>query len=70
MSAIHVIHENDEWSAPLFQALSERGLAVQDWHMAGGHLDLDRAPPAGVFYKRMSAFSHTRGRRYVAAAVR
>ena len=64
MSAIHIIHENHEWSQPLFEALWQRGAAFVDWHMGAGLLDLNRAPPAGVFYNRMSASSHTRGHRY------
>ena len=42
MSVVHVIHENGEWSAPLFEALAERGLPFRDWHMASGHIDLGR----------------------------
>ena len=64
MSHIHIIHENDEWTAPLIKALEARGLAYEDWHLAKGRLDLGRPPPSGVFYNRMSASSHTRGHRY------
>jgi hypothetical protein len=62
--AIHVIHENAEWSAPLFAALQRRGLPYRDWFLAEGAFDLAEAPPDGVFYSRMSASSHTRGHRY------
>ena len=61
---IHVIHENAEWSAPLFDALTARGAAHQHWHMGDFALDLTTPPPEGVFYNRMSASSHTRGHRY------
>lgn len=61
---IHVIHENAEWSAPLFDALTARGAAYDDWHMGDFALDLTSPPPQGVFYNRMSASSHTRGHRY------
>ena len=64
MSAVHVIHENEQWSAPLFRALDEEGVPWVDLHMASGGVDLDAAPPPGVFYNRMSASSHTRGHRY------
>ncbi len=64
MSHIHIIHENDEWTAPLIAALEARGLAYEDWHLAKGRLDLGWPPPTGVFYNRMSASSHTRGHRY------
>lgn len=62
--AIHVIHENAEWSAPLFAALQARGARFVDWHMGDRALDLADAAPSGVFYNRMSASSHTRGHRY------
>lgn len=62
--AIHVIHENAEWSAPLFAALDAQGAPWVDWHMGDRALDLAAPAPAGVFYNRMSASSHTRGHRY------
>ena len=61
---VHVIHENAEWSAPLFEALTARGVPHADWHMGDFALDLTSPPPEGVFYNRMSASSHTRGHRY------
>ncbi len=61
---IYVIHENSEWTAPLFERFEELGLPYEDWHMAKGHIDLTEAPPEGIFYNRMSASSHTRGHRY------
>ncbi len=64
MSHIHIIHENEEWTAPLLRALDALGHPYKDWHLGNGNLDLDEAPPAGVFYSRMSASSHTRGHRY------
>ena len=64
MASIHVIHENAEWSAPLFRALDALGLPYRDWHLDAGILDLGEPPPAGIFYNRMSASSHTRGHRY------
>ncbi|MCH9051836.1 MAG: alpha-L-glutamate ligase [Proteobacteria bacterium] len=64
MARIYVIHEHDGWMEPLSAALAERGLPVEEWHLDRGRLDLSAAPPAGVFYNRMSASSHTRGHRY------
>ena len=64
MSRIYVIHENDEWTAPLFAELNALGIPYEDWSMVRGGLALDDAPPEGVFYNRMSASSHTRGHRY------
>ena len=64
MARLHVIHENDEWTAPLLEALREQGTPGTDWHLASGSVDLSQLPPEGVFYNRMSASSHTRGHRY------
>lgn len=61
---IHVIHENDEWTAPLLAELAAARLPYVGWHLAEGRLALDEPPPPGVFYSRMSASSHTRGHRY------
>ena len=63
---IYVIHENDAWVEPLRVAFDELRLPFTEWFIAEGKLDLDRAPPQGVFYNRMSASSHTRGHRYAA----
>jgi glutathione synthase/RimK-type ligase-like ATP-grasp enzyme len=66
MSRIYVIHENDAWVEPLRVAFAELGLPYAEWFIAQGKLELDRAPPEGIFYNRMSASSHTRGHRYAA----
>ena len=63
--AIYVIHENSDWTAPLFAAFAERGLPYVDWDMSvAAPIALDAEAPIGVFYNRMSASSHTRGNRY------
>lgn len=72
MSQIFVIHENDAWLAPLRASFAAAGLAHEEWHLDRGVLHLTRPPPAGVYYNRMSASSHTRGHVYApeyAAAV-
>jgi hypothetical protein len=61
---IHVIHENSEWVVPLRAALRELSLPFDEWFLDQGMLDFSAPPPAGVFYNRMSASSHTRGHRY------
>jgi hypothetical protein len=63
---IHVIHENAAWLEPLARALDAEGLPWQDWFLDRGVFDLSQPPPAGVFYNRMSASSHTRDHRYAA----
>jgi hypothetical protein len=64
--AVYVIHENPEWLVPLRAAFEAEGVPWVDWFVHEGRVDLDTAPPAGVFYNRMSASSHTRDHRYAA----
>jgi len=64
MSKIHVIHENDSWSAPLFAALDARGLPYEAWHLDQGRVEPRATPPDGIFYNRISASSHTRDHRF------
>jgi hypothetical protein len=64
-AAIYVIHENDAWVEPLRAAFAARRLDFVEWFLDGnGRIDLDRPPPLGVFYNRMSASSFTRGHRF------
>ncbi|MFQ6024518.1 MAG: RimK family alpha-L-glutamate ligase [Acidiferrobacterales bacterium] len=64
MSEIYIIHENNDWTAPLRRELERLGLPYQEWFLDRGCLDLSLPPPEGVFYNRMSASSHTRDHRY------
>ena len=64
MEGIHVLHENDAWSAPLFEALETRGLPHEAWHLAKGRVAPAEVPPRGIFYNRMSASSHLRDHRF------
>src|SRR3954468_18188845 len=66
MPKIYVIHENDAWVEPLRAAFQEQGLPFEEWFLDQGVLDFSSTPPAGVFYNRMSASSHTRDHRYAA----
>ena len=36
---IHVLHENEAWTAPLFEALDARGLPFENWHLDAGLVD-------------------------------
>src|SRR5580692_8516138 len=58
---VYVLHENPEWYAPLAAAFDHAGLPHEQWLLGEAVLDLAAAPPAGVFWSRMSASSHTRG---------
>ena len=66
MSRIHILHENAAWLPPLATALEQRRLPWTEWFLDAGTFDLAAPPPAGVFYNRMSASSHTRDHRYSA----
>lgn len=66
MAYIHIIHENDEWTAPLRRELDQLKLPYREWFIDQGHFDLSVPPLQGVFYNRMSASSHTRNHRYAA----
>jgi hypothetical protein len=59
--AVHVLHDNPEWIAPFAEAFEAAGVPLVEWPLDGGLLDLDREPPHGVFWSRLSASSHTRG---------
>ena len=61
---VYIIHENDEWTVHLTKRLDELKLPYESWHLDKGMLNLNKEPPRGVFYNRMSASSHTRGHRY------
>jgi len=58
---LYVIHENPEWYVPLAAAFDRTGLPHEQWLLGEAVIDLDEEPPAGVFWSRMSASSHTRG---------
>lgn len=58
---IYALHENPEWFPPFAKAFAERGVEVVEWVLTDGVLDLDSAPPEGIFWSRISASSHTRG---------
>ena len=64
MSRIFVLHENDAWVEPLRAAFEDLALPYDEWFLDEGLVPFDGPPPAGVFYNRMSASSHTRGHRY------
>jgi hypothetical protein len=61
---VHVLHENPDWFAPLGAALDAAGVPCEQWLLGDGMLDLDAAPPGGVFWSRLSASSHTREHPY------
>ncbi|MBT3333479.1 MAG: alpha-L-glutamate ligase [Rhodospirillaceae bacterium] len=64
MSKIHILFENDEWTAPLVGELAQLKLPYQLWDLSLGHFDLSASPPKGVYYSRMSASAHSRDHRF------
>jgi glutathione synthase/RimK-type ligase-like ATP-grasp enzyme len=58
---IHVLHENPDWFGPFQAAFEAAGVPYREWLLVDGVLDLDEAPPAGIFWSRISASAHTRG---------
>jgi len=60
MSKLYVIHENPDWYAPLAAAFDRGGVPHEQWLLGDAVLELEAEPPAGVFWSRMSASSHTR----------
>ena len=64
MKKVYIIHENDEWIAPLRTHLHNLQVTFEEWHMDRVVVNTLNTPPQGVFYNRMSASSHTRGHRF------
>ena len=58
---VFVLHENPDWYPPFAAAFDAEGVEHEQWLLGDGSLDLNEAPPPGVFWSRMSASSHTRG---------
>jgi len=61
---VYVIHENEEWVVPLREAFNKLGTSFEEWFLDEGIIPINDTPPAGVFYNRMSASSHTRDHRW------
>jgi hypothetical protein len=60
VSKLYVIHENPDWYEPLAAAFDRAGVPHEQWLLGEAVLELDAAPPAGVYWSRMSASSHAR----------
>ena len=58
---VYALHENPEWFPPFAAAFENAGLDFTEWLLIEGAINLDGAPPEGVFWNRLSASSHTRG---------
>lgn len=58
--AVHIIHDNPEWIPPFAKTFEEHGIEFVEWILPDVALDLSSTPPAGIFWSRLSASSHTR----------
>ncbi|PZR51884.1 alpha-L-glutamate ligase [Xylanimonas oleitrophica] len=57
---VYALHENPDWFPPFAAAFEAEGVEYEEWLLTEGTLDLDAAPPEGIFWSRVSASSHTR----------
>ena len=57
---IYALHENPDWFPPFAEAFNAAGLDYEEWLLIDGTIDLNAAPPEGIFWNRLSASSHTR----------
>lgn len=58
---VYVLHDNPDWIPPFARAFEAEGIPWEEWRLGTGTVDLDQAPPPGVFWSRLSASAHTRG---------
>ena len=57
---IYILHENPEWIPPFALAFKRAGVEFGEIILTNGSIDIDKEPPQGVFWSRISASSHTR----------
>lgn len=58
--AVYVLHDNPEWIEVFVRAFEAEGVPLVQWPLDRRVIALDEAPPAGVFWSRLSASAHTR----------
>ena len=56
----YIIHENEEWLIPLRKALKKFDVQYEEWLLNDMIINIDKTPPNGVFFSRMSASNYTR----------
>jgi hypothetical protein len=61
MARVYVLHESPDWYAPLAAALDRYGIVHDEIILDRDVVDLAGAPPAGVYFNRLSGTAHTRG---------
>lgn len=65
MTTVHVIHDNPDWLPPFVSAFAEAGVALEEWLLTDGSIDLTQVPPEGVYWSRLSASSFSRGSEHI-----
>lgn len=58
---IYILYENADWMKPLVSELKKAQLPFEEWFLYHGCINLQEAPPPGIFLNRISPSSHTRG---------
>ncbi|MCI2957363.1 alpha-L-glutamate ligase [Agromyces atrinae] len=58
---VYALHENADWWPPFERAFREAGVPVREWNLVEGSFDPASAPPAGIFWSRISASAPSRG---------
>lgn len=64
---VFILHDNPDWAPPLTKELDRLGVPYEEWVVTANHkstFDLQKPPPLGIFYNRLSASAHTRSNRY------
>ncbi len=60
-TAVHLLYENPDWLPPVIAGLEAEGFRAVPWEVWRGVVDPAEAPPAGLWWNRMSPSAHTRG---------
>ena len=51
---IYILHENPEWIPPFALAFKRAGVEFGEIILTNGSIDIDKEPPQGVFWSRIS----------------
>ena len=58
MRDIVILHENEEWLKPLYEAFEERGVTPKSWFLDEGVVPFHNQPDDAVYYNRMSVVTY------------
>ena len=57
---VYIIHENEEWLTPLRLSLEKINVNYEEWLLDTKLINIEKKPPEGIFFSRMSASNYTR----------